>query len=101
VRTKPNQRELDRAIGIAYQNNSTSAFRPALIWRSIVKWTGMFLVGFVIVLGGILAALWKLGILASIGTTWTLIGVAIAVGIGIMVAVSNSGAKENIEIQRK
>jgi hypothetical protein len=66
-----------------------------------VKWTGMYLVGFVILLGGLLAALWKLGILASIGTTWTLIGVVIAIGIGIMVAVANSGAKENIEIQRK
>ena len=66
-----------------------------------MKWTGMYLVGFVILLGGLLAALWKLGILASIGTTWTVIGVVIAFGIGIMVAVSNSGAKENIEIQRK
>jgi len=66
-----------------------------------MKWTGMFLVGFFFVLGGLLAGLWKLGILASIGTTWTVIGVVIAVGIGIMVAVSNSGAKENIEIQRK
>jgi hypothetical protein len=61
----------------------------------------MYLVGFFILLGGVLAALWKMGILASIGTTWTVIGVVIAVGIGIMVAVSNSGAKENIEIQRK
>jgi hypothetical protein len=69
--------------------------------RQIVKWTGMYLVGFVILLGGLLAALWKLGILASIGTTWTVIGVVIALGLGIMVAVSNSGAKENIEIQRK
>jgi hypothetical protein len=69
--------------------------------RSIVKWTGMYLFGFVILLGGLLAALWKLGVLASIGTTWTVIGVVIAIGIGIMVAVSNSGAKENIEIQRK
>ena len=66
-----------------------------------MKWTGMFLVGFLLVLGGALAALWKAGILASIGTTWTVIGVVIAVGVGIMVAVSNSGAKENIEIQRK
>jgi hypothetical protein len=66
-----------------------------------VKWTGLYLVGFLILLGGLLAALWKLGILASIGTTWTLIGVAIALGIGIMIAVSNSGAKENIEINRK
>jgi hypothetical protein len=61
----------------------------------------MYLVGFLILLGGVLAALWKLGVLASIGTTWTLIGVAIAIGIGIMVAVSNSGIKENIEIDRK
>jgi hypothetical protein len=66
-----------------------------------VKWTGMYLVGFLILLGGVLAALWKLGVLASIGTTWTLIGVAIAIGVGIMVAVSNSGIKENIEIDRK
>ena len=61
----------------------------------------MYLVGFFILLGGVLAALWKLGVLARIGTTWTVIGIVIAVGIGIMVAVSNSGAKENIEIQRK
>ncbi len=66
-----------------------------------MKWTGMYLVGFIILLGGIVAALWKLGILASIGMTWTLIGVAIAVGIGIMIAVSNSGIKENIQIDRK
>jgi hypothetical protein len=42
-----------------------------------------------------------LGILASIGTTWTLIGVVIAIGIGIMLAVSSGGSKENIEIDRK
>lgn len=66
-----------------------------------MKWAGMYLVGFVILIGGLLAALWKLGILESIGTTWTLIGVAIAIGFGIMIAVSNSGTKENIEINRK
>ncbi len=66
-----------------------------------MKWAGMYFVGFVVLLGGVLAALWKLGILASIGATWTLIGIAIAIGLGIMIAVSNSGNKENIEIQRK
>ncbi len=65
-----------------------------------MKWTGMYLLGFVILMGGLLAALWKLGVLASIGSTWTLIGVAIAIGLGIMIAVSNSGSKENIEIDR-
>lgn len=66
-----------------------------------MKWAGMYLVGFVILVGGLLAALWKLGVLHSIGTTWTLIGVAILFGIGIMISVANSGRKENIEIERK
>jgi hypothetical protein len=61
----------------------------------------MYFVGFVILIGGVLAALWKLGILDSIGTTWTVIGVVIAIGLGIMIAVSHSGSKENIEIDRK
>ena len=66
-----------------------------------MKWTGMFFVGYIILMGGVLAALWKLGILADVGTTWTLIGVVIAIGIGIMLAVSNSGSKESIDINRK
>ena len=66
-----------------------------------MKWASMYLVGFVVLIGGILAALWKLGILETIGTTWTVIGVVIALGIGIMIAVSNSGTKENIQIDRK
>lgn len=66
-----------------------------------MKWTGMYLLGYVVLIGGILAALWKTGVLASIGTTWTLIGVVIVIGLGIMIAVSNSGTKENISIDRK
>jgi hypothetical protein len=66
-----------------------------------MKWAGMYFFGFVILVGGVMAALWKLGILARIGTTWTLIGLAIVVGLGIMIAVANSGIKENIQIDRK
>jgi hypothetical protein len=66
-----------------------------------MKWTGMFFLGFVVLLGGVLAALWKVGVLASIGPAWTLIAVVIVVGFGIMIAVSNSGTKENISIDRK
>ena len=66
-----------------------------------MKWAGMYLVGFIILIGGILAALWKLGILANIGTTWTVIGVVILIGFGIMIAVSNSGSKENIQTGTK
>ena len=66
-----------------------------------MKWAGMYLVGFVLLVGGILAALWKLGLLAGISTTWILIGVVILMGFGVMISVSNSGSKENIEIDRK
>jgi hypothetical protein len=66
-----------------------------------MKWAGMYLVGFVLLVGGILAALWKLGLLAGISTTWILIGVVVLMGFGIMISVSNSGSKENIEIDRK
>ena len=66
-----------------------------------MKWAGMYLVGFVILIGGIMAALWKMGVLQRIGTVWTLIGFAMLIGIGIMVSVAHSGNKENIQIDRK
>ena len=66
-----------------------------------MKWAGMYLVGFSVLVGGLLAALWKLGVLQNIGVTWTLIGVAIVIGIGIMVSVANSGRKDSIEIDKK
>jgi hypothetical protein len=66
-----------------------------------MKWTGFYLLGYVILMAGLLAALWKMGVLARIGTAWSLIGVIIAIGIGIMLAVTSSGRKENIEINRK
>lgn len=66
-----------------------------------MKWAGMYLLGFVILIGGLVAALWKLGILATIGTTWTIIGVVVILGLGIMLAVANSGRKESIQISGK
>jgi hypothetical protein len=66
-----------------------------------MKWAAMYLVGFVVLVGGLLAGLWKLGVLQNIGTAWTLIGVAVLIGVGIMISVSHSGSKENIEIDRK
>jgi hypothetical protein len=66
-----------------------------------VKWTGVYLIGYVILIGGLLAALWKLGVLASIGTAWTFIGIVITIGVGIILAANSSGSKEKIEIGRK
>jgi hypothetical protein len=66
-----------------------------------MKWVGTYLVGFVIVIGAVLAALWKLDVLQNIETTWIVIGVAALIGLGIMISVANSGSKENIQIDRK
>ena len=66
-----------------------------------MKWTGLYLIGYIVLIGGVLAALWKMGVLASIGMAWTVIGVVILIGFGIMISVSHSGNKENIEIDRK
>jgi hypothetical protein len=66
-----------------------------------MKWAGLYFVGFAVLIGGLLAALWKLGILQNIETTWIVIGISILIGIGIMISVANSGTKENIEIDRK
>ena len=65
-----------------------------------MKWAGMYFVGFVCLIGGVLAALWKLGILQNIETTWIVIAVVILAGVGIMVSVAHSGTKQNIEIDR-
>jgi hypothetical protein len=66
-----------------------------------MKWTGLYLVGYVVLLIGGLLALWKSGVLASIGPVWTAIGVVILIGLGIMLAVANSGEKKTIEVDRK
>ena len=66
-----------------------------------MKWTGIYLIGYVILIGGLLAALWKMGVLATIGTAWTLIVAVIAIGVGIMLVVTHRGSNENIKIGRK
>jgi hypothetical protein len=66
-----------------------------------MKWMQMYLVGYVIVLGGLVAALWKMGVIERVGTGWTAIGIVIAIGLGFMISVSNSGSKETVEIDQK
>jgi hypothetical protein len=66
-----------------------------------MKWMGLYLLGYVIFVGGVIAALWKMGVLERLGPTWTIIGLVIAVGIGIMVAVNSSGRKSIVEVDEK
>jgi len=66
-----------------------------------MKWMRMYLVGYVIVLGGLIAALWKLGVLDRVGPAWTTIGIVIAIGLGVIFSVSGSGTKETVEVDQK
>ena len=63
-----------------------------------MKWLSIYLVGYLLVLGGLFLALSEWGILHEIGPLWTLISVMVGVGIGVMIAVSSSGRKESITI---
>ena len=65
-----------------------------------MKWMGMYLLGYVMLLVAILLALWKTGVLATIQPFWIGVGLLVAVGLGIMVAVAHSGKKETIELDR-
>jgi acyl-homoserine lactone acylase PvdQ len=66
-----------------------------------MKWMQMYLVGYVIFIGGLVGALWKMGVIERVGVEWTVIGIVIAIGLGFMIAVSNSGNKETVEIDQK
>jgi len=66
-----------------------------------MKWMQMYLVGYTIVLGGLVAALWKMGVIDRVGPGWTAIGIVIAVGLGFIVSVAHSGNKETVEIDGK
>jgi hypothetical protein len=66
-----------------------------------MKWMGIYLLGYVIFVGGVIAALWKMGVLERLGATWTVIGLVIAIGVGIMIAVTGSGEKKIIEVDEK
>jgi hypothetical protein len=63
-----------------------------------MKWMQMYLLGYAIVLCGLVAALWKVGVIARVGPAWTAIGIVIAIGVGFMISVANSGKKESVEI---
>lgn len=66
-----------------------------------MKWMGIYLLGYVIFVIGVVAALWKMGVLEKMGTTWTIIGLVIAVGVGIMIAVTSGGEKKIVEVEHK
>lgn len=55
-----------------------------------MKYLKVYLIGYFVLLVGAGLALWQAGILDDIGGVWLTIGIVIAVGLGIMLAVVSS-----------
>ena len=64
-----------------------------------MRFINLFLVGYVVLMLGIGIALWQSGILSRLSAVWIVVGVLVAVGVGIMLAVS-SGKPAVTEVQR-
>lgn len=53
-----------------------------------MRFVNIYLVGYFLLVIGALAALWYGGVLRQIAPMWILIGLVIAIGLGVMLAVS-------------
>jgi len=53
-----------------------------------MRFINIYLVGYFILVIGCVLALWQAGILAQLGAVWVVIGLIIALGLGIIFAVS-------------
>jgi hypothetical protein len=53
-----------------------------------VQFINLYLIGYVVLIIGGLLALWYAGMLQAIAPAWIVIGLVIAVGLGIMLSVS-------------
>jgi hypothetical protein len=54
-----------------------------------MKFINMFLIGYFVLIVGLAMALWQTGVLGRVAPIWIAIGVIVAMGIGIMLAVSS------------
>jgi uncharacterized membrane protein len=65
-----------------------------------MKFIHMFLVGYFILIVGVGLGLWQLGLLSKIAPIWIVIGVIVAVGVGIMMSVSSGKPTLTEEIEK-
>jgi hypothetical protein len=53
-----------------------------------MRYVHMYLIGYFLLVLGALAALWYGGVLQRLSAVWVLIGLVMAVGLGVMLAIS-------------
>jgi len=54
-----------------------------------MRFVNLYFVGYLILVMGIALALWRAGILANVSPVWVVIGLVIALGLGIMMSVGS------------
>jgi hypothetical protein len=54
-----------------------------------MRFIHLYLIGYLVLVVGAVLALWQAGVLARISGTWIAIGLIIAFGLGIMLAVTS------------
>jgi hypothetical protein len=52
-----------------------------------MRFINMYLLGYVVLIIGVLLAMWKSGAMQHIAPVWIAIGAVVAIGLGIMLAV--------------
>ena len=65
-----------------------------------MKFIHLFLVGYVVLIVGVGLALWQMGVLNKVAPIWTVIGIIVAVGVGIMMSVSSGKPTLTEEISK-
>ncbi len=53
-----------------------------------MRFVSIYLIGYFILIAGAALALWRAGVLARISPSWIAIALLIAIGLGVMLAVS-------------
>jgi hypothetical protein len=53
-----------------------------------MRFVNIYLIGYFLLVIGALAALWYGGVLRHVSAVWVLIGLVIAIGLGIMLSIS-------------
>ena len=54
-----------------------------------MKFIHLFLIGYSVLVVGVVLALWQMGVLNRVAPIWIAIGLIVAVGVGIMMSVSS------------
>jgi hypothetical protein len=91
-------------LAVLHRNNCSPRPRLALrcLWRVVeMRFIHLFLVGYFILVVGLGMALWQTGVLSRVAPIWIAIGALVAIGLGIMLAVTSGKPDISEEVTKR